>query len=376
MAPAFKGLSTLAAAATAAALLLLLPTVSCGRVLRPTRARRKRKPTTLPPALPSATEEPPPTDAAFASLRLPNPSPVTALDLGDASSPKAALLVVDVQTCWYTNSPLVRTAFPHLPEKLEALLALARRRGLVVVHIRADYDDSPHVATMRRLNPGLNRCAITPEAESWAEALPGERVVLKSTFDGFLCINLETMLRNRGVSRVLVAGLVTSACVLSTALGAFHRGFDVLLVSDACADRSVDRHEATLALYSDYVFRTVRMSELARCGGCASPPPLRARPSWAEEATAEQAAPPCVLSVAAEESPMAEDAATEEAAFCLFAEGGVPSAGQQYVSPSTTLDDLQDVRQPSPTADGACSLLSKQEAKARQRVRLTRDFDI
>ena len=107
----------------------------------------------------------------------------------------------------------------------------AQRRGLVVVHIRADYDDSPHVATMRRLNPGLNRCAITPEAESWAEALPGERVVLKSTFDGFLSTNLESILRNRGVSRVLVAGLVTSACVLSTALGAFHRGFDVLLVS-------------------------------------------------------------------------------------------------------------------------------------------------
>ena len=78
------------------------------------------------------------------------------LDLGDASSPKAALLVVDVQTCWYTNSPLVRTAFPHLPEKLEALLALARRRGLVPsLHPLPLRRYSSEMTRLLAANPGL-----------------------------------------------------------------------------------------------------------------------------------------------------------------------------------------------------------------------------
>ena len=54
------------------------------------------------------------------------------------------------------------------------------------------------------------------------------------------------------MTRVLICGLVTSACVLGTALGAFYRGLDVLLVEDCCAARSIERHEATVGMYSDY----------------------------------------------------------------------------------------------------------------------------
>ena len=54
------------------------------------------------------------------------------------------------------------------------------------------------------------------------------------------------------MTRVLICGLVTSACVLGTALGAFYRGMDVLLVEDCCADWSIERHEATVGMYSDY----------------------------------------------------------------------------------------------------------------------------
>ena len=195
---------------------------------------------------------------AFSCLRLPNPQPDLTFDV-DGS---CALIVVDVQTCWYTNSPMLREAFPQLPERMAALLRIARRRGVPVIHIRASYEESPHVQTMRRLNPGLNQVAITPEPEAWACELPGEPVVFKSTFDGFFRTELEEKLRELGVTRVLVSGLVTSACVLNTAFGAFHRGFDVVLVEDCCADRSVARHEATLAMYSDYCFRIVRTVDL------------------------------------------------------------------------------------------------------------------
>jgi len=204
------------------------------------------------------------------ALRLPNPrvdsSRRRSLLAADhlASPPpnggSTALIVVDAQRCWYSNAAngRARTAFPALPQRLKALLEGARQEGIPVVHLRASYESSPHVSTMRRLNPSLNINPIVPDdPEPWARELEGEDVIYKSTFDGFFATPLESRLEELGVTRVLICGLVTSACVLGTALGAFYRGLDVLLVEDCCADRSIERHEATVGMYSDYCFQSI-----------------------------------------------------------------------------------------------------------------------
>jgi nicotinamidase-related amidase len=65
----------------------------------------------------------------------------------------------------------------------------------------------------------------------------GEKIVEKSTFDAFLntelgtrsctlpnrSFNADSYLRARGKQTIFVAGLLTSACVLCSALGAFFR---------------------------------------------------------------------------------------------------------------------------------------------------------
>ncbi|EOD14579.1 hypothetical protein EMIHUDRAFT_197006 [Emiliania huxleyi CCMP1516] len=140
----------------------------------------------------------PPSSAMEAALRLPNPSPAPLTADG-----RAALIVVDVQTCWWSLSPcgLARAAFPNLPQRTAALLAMARVHGVPIVHVRANYEGSPHVATMRRLNPSLNTVPILPDSEAWARERPGEPVVFKSTFDGFFRTELEACLCRMGVTR-------------------------------------------------------------------------------------------------------------------------------------------------------------------------------
>lgn len=131
------------------------------------------------------------------ALRLPNPrvdsSRRRSLLAADhlASPPpnggSTALIVVDAQRCWYSNAAngRARTAFPALPQRLKALLEGARQEGIPVVHLRASYESSPHVSTMRRLNPSLNINPIVPDdPEPWARELEGEDVIYKSTFDG------------------------------------------------------------------------------------------------------------------------------------------------------------------------------------------------
>lgn len=61
----------------------------------------------------------------------------------------------------------------------------------------------------------------------------GEPLVAKWYGDAFEATDLERLLAGRGVGCLIVAGAETDACIRSTIHGAFTRGYDVTLVSDA-----------------------------------------------------------------------------------------------------------------------------------------------
>jgi nicotinamidase-related amidase len=67
------------------------------------------------------------------------------------------------------------------------------------------------------------------------ELTPGdaEAVVDKNYGDSFEATTLETVLSGLGVGRLVVVGAQTDGCIRSTLHGAFVRGYDATLVSDA-----------------------------------------------------------------------------------------------------------------------------------------------
>lgn len=67
------------------------------------------------------------------------------------------------------------------------------------------------------------------------EARPDERVIRKDVNSGFIGTNLETILRQDGVTRLVIAGYFTNMCVETTAWMAGNLGFDTYLAMDACA---------------------------------------------------------------------------------------------------------------------------------------------
>ena len=60
-----------------------------------------------------------------------------------------------------------------------------------------------------------------------------ELLIHKRYGDSFEATALESELAALGVGRVIVTGAQTDACIRSTLHGAFTRGYDTLLVSDA-----------------------------------------------------------------------------------------------------------------------------------------------
>jgi isochorismate hydrolase len=63
--------------------------------------------------------------------------------------------------------------------------------------------------------------------------LESEPLVHKHYGDSFEDTTLESELAQRGVGRLVVTGAQTDACIRATLHGAFVRGYDTLLVSDA-----------------------------------------------------------------------------------------------------------------------------------------------
>jgi nicotinamidase-related amidase len=60
-----------------------------------------------------------------------------------------------------------------------------------------------------------------------------EPLVHKSYGDSFEATDLEAVLAERGIGRVVITGAQTDECIRSTIHGAFVRGYDVTLVGDA-----------------------------------------------------------------------------------------------------------------------------------------------
>ena len=180
-------------------------------------------------------------------------------------SEQVALVLVDIQRDFWR--PLKEyLEFASFPGNVETLISEARTRGLTVVHVHSafDPDRSNWMLFYRPEGRGEIPCIAGTEGtrfEGFAAPLPGEKMVEKETFDGFVGTDLGEFLEGRGVKAALIAGLETSVCVLFTATSAYLRRIVPLVVTDACADEP-SRHEAALSMYGDLCFKAVTTSQV------------------------------------------------------------------------------------------------------------------
>jgi nicotinamidase-related amidase len=130
--------------------------------------------------------------------------------------PNTALLVVDVQ------NGVVEGAHERdaVVANVGSLVERARRERVPVVWVQHSDENTARESDDWRIVPELT---------------PGdaEPLVEKSYGDAFEDTTLETVLSGLGVGRLVIAGAETDACIRSTLHGAFVRGYDATLVSDA-----------------------------------------------------------------------------------------------------------------------------------------------
>lgn len=129
-----------------------------------------------------------------------------------------------------------------------ALLDTCRRHGIAVIHTREahrpDLSDCPPAklnrgdAALRIGDAGpMGRILVAGEPGNdilpAVAPLPGEIVIDKPGKGAFYATALGEILRLKGVTHLLFAGVTTEVCVQTTMREANDRGYDCLLVEDA-----------------------------------------------------------------------------------------------------------------------------------------------
>jgi nicotinamidase-related amidase len=148
-------------------------------------------------------------------------------------------------------------------EPLQAVLSAARAAGMFVVHTREghrpDLADCPPAKRARgHLDAGIGdpgpRGRILVRGEEGHDIVDelapadGEVVLDKPGKGAFYATDLELLLRNRGITRLIVTGVTTEVCVHTTVREANDRGFECLVPGDCVGSYFPEFHEVGLKM--------------------------------------------------------------------------------------------------------------------------------
>jgi ureidoacrylate peracid hydrolase len=157
----------------------------------------------------------------------------------DPDPARTALLVIDAQREYFDADGALHTE--HAAEILGNLLELvetARRTGTRVVFVRhVQAADGSDTGRMGDFDDTPSFVAGTPGVEIVPQLVPreDEPVVDKTRYSAFVNTRLESILKTWGVDTVLVTGLMTQYCSVTTARHAHDLDYRVIFVSDANA---------------------------------------------------------------------------------------------------------------------------------------------
>jgi nicotinamidase-related amidase len=164
---------------------------------------------------------------------------VTALD------PQSALIVVDLQK-GIVGLPLLHP-IDDIVKRTGVLLDAFRQRHLPVV-----------LVNVAGVAPGWTD--LIPELNQQ----PSDIAVTKHTWGAFPSTNLDSQLKARGVTQVVIVGVATGTGVESTARQAYELGYNVTLAVDAMTDRISEAHDYSIKKVFPRLGETGTTAEILR----------------------------------------------------------------------------------------------------------------
>ena len=158
-----------------------------------------------------------------------------------------ALLIIDIQNDYFEGgSHTLYEPIEALKNAEEILSVFRQNNAFTVIHVQH--------------NSGIGSGFM--EEGTWGAQihdnltpLTNEVVITKRKISSFEDTNLEEVLRERNIYRLVIIGMQTNVCVEATVKDGKALGFQIFVLDDACAALSSDIHnDAIERMRGDYAF--------------------------------------------------------------------------------------------------------------------------
>jgi len=144
---------------------------------------------------------------------------------------RTALLIIDmISTFEFEDGEKLAESARETVPRVTELAARARDEGALLAYVNDNYEqwNDTRDDIVERMREG-------PYAEMLEPLVPGADLpfILKGRHSIFYGTPLDHMLREEGVERIVLTGVVTEQCILYSALDAYLRNFGVVVPRDA-----------------------------------------------------------------------------------------------------------------------------------------------
>ena len=175
---------------------------------------------------------------------------------------KFAVIVVDMLKDAFkgpADHPIIQGFRTIIPQN-QHLIAEARKLNSLIVYACDSYFKDDFLFAKGKMHAhalrGTEGAEIIPELE----VRPEDIVLPKRRFSAFFKTDLDITLRNNGIDTIAVTGLATEVCVLATAMDGLCSDFYSVIISDCCATRKKEDHQAIISTFSHFpTYPTLRV---------------------------------------------------------------------------------------------------------------------
>lgn len=160
-----------------------------------------------------------------------------------------ALILVDViNDFFHPDGANYYGIYDKILTRIITLLDAARHAGLPVFHVMEGHQRGPGTDFEWKKLP--EHCYLDEFDSAPAPGITihdeSEYVVRKRRYSGFFATDLDMLLRETGVTRVIVVGVKTHVCIRATIQDAFGYGYDVIVPREAAGSNHTHLHDASL----------------------------------------------------------------------------------------------------------------------------------
>lgn len=182
---------------------------------------------------------------------------------------RTALIIIDMQNAFVAEDGTYQSAEARqMVPRLEKLIAFAREHRLPLIWTQSDHRP-PYGGILLRKFPAIREDRVLwkgdPSFELYADMpqpLDDEYRVVKHKYDAFFETDLDAILRNKGITTVIITGTATNVCCESTARSAFFRDYNVVFPSDCNGTFDPEMQAATLKTIDMFFGRVLPLEEL------------------------------------------------------------------------------------------------------------------